>query len=165
MSENLEEKEEVHFKICNSVLKLEVNKGHLKWTISEVSKDSGVTRSLIYYYFGKEKTTLLEEAYRYMVQVFFNVNEEKSLGLRARMKLVLKNLKEMPYAYILFFLERKKDTEAGALMRKAEEELFRKLKIEFPELTEIEIIRIYILELGSVAYGLEPDLVDDVFKF
>ena len=120
MSENIEEKEEVHFKICNSVLKLEVNKGHLKWTISEISKDSGVTRSLIYYYFGKEKQTLLEEAYRYMVQIFFNTNDDRALGLPARMHTVLSNIHDMPYAFVLFFLERKKDTEIGNLIKKAE---------------------------------------------
>lgn len=51
-------KEEVYFKICNAVLKLEVVKGNLAQKISDISKESGVTRSLIYYYFGKEKEVI-----------------------------------------------------------------------------------------------------------
>lgn len=164
MSEDLKEKEEVHFKICNSVLKLEVNKGHLKWTISEISKDSGVTRSLIYYYFGKEKKTLLEEAYRYMIQIFFNIHDDRPLGLSVRMHTVLSNIRDMPYAFVLFFLERKKDTEIGGLMRKAEERLLARLKVEFPDFSEAEILRVYLLELGSIAYGLEPEKISDIFK-
>lgn len=164
MSENKNEKEEVHYKICNSVLKLEVNKGHLKWTISDISKDSGVTRSLIYYYFGKEKLTLLDEAYRYMIEIFFNTNDDRTLGLTVRMQGVLSKIKDMPYAFILFFLERKSDSEMGKLMRKAEVRLFLRLKVEFPNFSEDEILRVYLLELGSIAFGLAPEKVFDIFK-
>lgn len=164
MSENELEKEEVHFRICNSVLKLEVNKGHLKWTISDVSKDSGVTRSLIYYYFGKEKQTLIEEAFRYMVDVFFDVRSPEDLGLQARMANVLGRLKDMPYAFILFFLERRRDTEIGQLLRQTESMLFERLKRDFPDMSDDEILRIYLLELGAVAYGLEPEKVPDIFQ-
>lgn len=164
MSENQQEKEEVHFKICNSVLKLEVNKGHLKWTISEISKDSGVTRSLIYYYFGKEKQTLLEEAYRYMVQIFFSTDDDRALGLPIRMGRVLEKIKDMPYAFVLFYLERKEDTEIGQLIQRAEDRLIGRLKKEFPDMGDDELLRIYILELGSIAYGLEPERIGDIFK-
>ncbi len=164
MSENQQEKEEVHFKICNSVLKLEVNKGHLKWTISEISKDSGVTRSLIYYYFGKEKQVLLDEALRYMIQVFFNLDDDRSLGLPVRMNKVLSKLKDMPYAFILFFLERRRDSDIAHVIRQAEERLMGRLKNEFPDMSEDELLRIYLLELGSVAYGLEPERIGDIFK-
>ena len=164
MSEKEMEKEEVHFLICNSVLKLEVNKGHLKWTISDISKDSGVTRSLIYYYFGKEKQTLVEEAFRYMVDVFFDVKSPEDLGLQARMANVLSRLRDMPYAFILFFLERRKDTEVGELLRKTEAALSERLKRDFPDMDDDEILRIYLLELGAVAYGLEPEKVPDIFQ-
>ena len=121
-------KEEVYFKICNAVLKLEVNKGHLAWTLSSVAKESTVTRSLIYYYFGKEKKVILEEAYRYMLEVLYNTGpDSKNLGIRDRMKMVLRNLKAMPYCFVLFFLEKDADTPVGELIRKHETALLIKL--------------------------------------
>ncbi|TNF29269.1 MAG: TetR family transcriptional regulator, partial [Deltaproteobacteria bacterium] len=44
-------------------------KGHLEWRLSDIAKDADVTRSLIYYYFGKEKDLILEEAFRYMIDL------------------------------------------------------------------------------------------------
>lgn len=99
-----------------------------------------------------------------MVQIFFNTNDDRPLGLSARMSVVLSNIKDMPYAFVLFFLERKRDTDIGNLMRKAEERLLERLKVEFPDMTEDELLRVYLLELGSIAYGLEPERIADIFK-
>jgi AcrR family transcriptional regulator len=146
-------KDEVYFKICNAVLKLEVNKGHLKWTLSDVSKESEVTRSLIYYYFGKEKKVILEEAYRYMLEVLYNNRpESEHLGIKERMRLVLRALKEMPYCFVLFFLEKDRDTSIGEIIRKHEKLLFQRLKQDFPQMSDREILGIYLMELGAIAY-------------
>lgn len=55
-------KDENYWKILNAALELDVKKGHLKWTVSDLSRKSRVTRSLIYYYFGRSKLELLKEA-------------------------------------------------------------------------------------------------------
>ena len=162
----MEKKEEVFFDICNAVLKLEVQKGHLLWKISDVSRTSGVTRSLIYYYFGKEKEVILAEAWKFMLQLFFdNPVDGESRGIENRMSNILTYVKKMPYLFILFYLERGKDTEFGREIAEAEERLFNKLRKEFPDFDENNIKKIYMLELGSIVFGLDPSEVSNFLDF
>ena len=53
------DKDETYWKILDAVIALEIRRGHQKWTISELSRLSGITRTLIYYYFGKSKLEIL----------------------------------------------------------------------------------------------------------
>ena len=69
-------KDETYLKILQTVLRLEFQKGHLKWSISEISRISGVTRSLIYYYFGQKKEEIMEEAALFFAKRIFRVDED-----------------------------------------------------------------------------------------
>ena len=129
-------KEEVYFKICNAVLKLEVTKGNLGWKISDVSKEARVTRSLVYYYFGKEKDTIFKEAWGYMLESIFHLQGEDSVGVKERMKIVISQIKKMPYLIVLFVLEKNRESEIGELIRAGEEALLVKLSKIYPELSE-----------------------------
>lgn len=161
-----EGKEEVFFRICNSVLKKEVEKGHLQWTISDVARDADVTRSLVYYYFGKEKEKVFTEAWRYMVSMFFNFSEEgKTLTINQRMFNILSSMKKMPYLFILFFLQKVNKTEIGEEIAKAEEQLLAVFQQEYPSYSKTEILRLYLLELGAIAFNLEPSQALEVFNF
>ncbi len=162
MTEN--SKEEVYFKICNAVLKLEVVKGTLGWKISDISKEADVTRSLIYYYFGKEKETILKEAWGYMLESIFNLRSATPVGVRERMKIVVSQIKKMPYLFIIFVLEKNSATEIGELIREGEKALLKKLGGLYPEMSKEEVLTIYLLELGVVACGnIESDVVDAIF--
>ena len=55
-------KDETYWKILNAAVALDIQKGHQKWTITQLSKKSGISRALIYYYFGSSKVDLLKEA-------------------------------------------------------------------------------------------------------
>ena len=154
MTEKTNSKDELFFQICHNVLKLEVSKGHLKWTLSDVAKESDITRSLIYYYFGKNKETILEEAYRYMIEVVFNNDSTKRLGIKERMNIVLEKIKNMPYLFILFYLEKNTGSKISEMISKAEKKLLEKLSVDFPDKTEDEVLALYLLELGSIAYKL-----------
>jgi AcrR family transcriptional regulator len=147
-----DQKDDVFFKICNSVLKLESLKGHLNWRISDVAKDSDITRSLIYYYFGKKKDVLLEESYRYMLDLIFDLPQKKTGSAQERLEEVLGQVKKMPYLFVLFFLQKDQDTELGELIRSAEAKLLQRLKAEYPQKTDEEILKTYIFELGVVSY-------------
>lgn len=161
----MDSKEDVFFEICNAVLKLEVQKGHLCWKISDVARVSGVTRSLIYYYFGKEKEVILSEAWKFMLQLFFeNSGDQPESGIINRMQNILKYVEKMPYLMVLFYLEKGKDTEFAQQIRKCEESLFEKLAIEYPQKTKNEIEQIYMMELGSIIFKLAPNRVDEVFQ-
>ncbi|MBT3584996.1 MAG: TetR/AcrR family transcriptional regulator [Halobacteriovoraceae bacterium] len=156
-------KEEVYFKICNTVLRLEVSKGHQKWTLSDIAKYADVTRSLIYYYFGKEKKTIVEEAFRYMLDLFFNLNSDEHRGVAARMSNIIPKIKEMPYCFVLFFLERSKETEIGVIIRQKEKALLERLKSEYPDMDANQILRVYLMELGAIAFSLDNEKVFEIF--
>lgn len=156
-------KEEIYFAVCNAILKLEFSKGHLKWTVSEVARESNITRSLIYYYFGKEKKTVLEVAYKFIISHFYNLERAKSTSVRERLQILLQDLKSMPYLVILFYMAKKEDSDFGKMIRDKEKQLLAALKHEFPHLTEIQILEVYLLELGAMLYHLPPEMCQKLF--
>lgn len=156
-------KEEVYHKICHAVLHLEVSKGNLKWSLSDISREADVTRSLIYYYFGKEKKTILEEAFRYVAEVMFNTDQSEKLGIVNRMKFVLERVRRMPFIFVLFFLRKRDGSELSQIIQKAEENLLEILKRDFPELDEKEVKKMYLLELGAIATNMSDEEAESVF--
>jgi AcrR family transcriptional regulator len=156
-------KELVFFKICDSVLYHEVTKGHLKWSLSDVSKEADVTRSLIYYYLGKEKDVILHEAILFMLDLFFNTSGENKLGVRERMKSVLTQMREMPHLYMYYISERTKDTKYGNMIRETEKNLLVYLQKEL-NLKEIDVMRLLMLNLGAVSFQLDPEMVDEIYS-
>ncbi len=155
-------KELVFFKICDSVLYHEVTKGHLKWSLSDISKQADVTRSLIYYYLGKEKEIILHESVLFMLELFFNVSGENKLGVRNRMKKVLTQLKEIPHIHMYYISERTKDSKYGKLIRETEESITIYLQKELG-LKKVDVMRLLMLNLGAVAMQLSPEEVDEIY--
>lgn len=156
--------QEVHFKILNAVTKMEVNKGHLKWKISDVAKEAEVTRSLVYYYLGKDKEVILHEAVKYMTEKIFNLFEDEPLRVKYRLKVALRQLNQMPYLMIIFFLNRREDNEIGRIIREGEQKLFSLLKKIYPQMSDTQILQLYLMELGAAVYGdLSDEFIDSVF--
>lgn len=152
MELNLENKDKLFFDVCNSVLKLEVKKGHLQWSISEVSRDSDITRSLIYYYFGKEKEVILEEAVHFMLTFMFSTEASSYTDIKKRVSILVERVNKMPYLLTYFIQEKSKDTKYAEMIMNAENTLLKHLHSHYPHLKEEDIFKIYILELGLVAF-------------
>lgn len=152
MELNLEHKDKLFFDVCNSVLRLEVKKGHLLWSISEISRDSEITRSLIYYYFGKEKNIILQESVSFMLSFMFGSATPIHVDIRKRVSVLLERVNEMPYLLIYFIQEKNKDTSYGEMIRTAEDQLLVHLQSHYPHLDKDQIFRIYILELGLITH-------------
>lgn len=160
----MQDKDKVYFSVCSAILKLEISKGHLKWSISDIARESAITRSLIYYYFGKEKKVILEEAYRFILELFFTPAAETRTGsVTVRMKKTLFNLGQMPFLFVLYFLQKNSDSEIGQMLRKAESDLLKYMQNLLPHLSEDEVLEIYLKELGAIAFHLPLEKVDDIF--
>ena len=159
-----ERKEELFREICHNVLKLELKKGHLLWTISDLSRLSNVPRPTIYYYLGKEKEQILKQAWIVMLQAIFGETDKEALGVQERIKLVVKSINEMPYLFVLFFLEKNSSSEIGELIREQENKLLNLLANNYPELSSDQVLEIYIKELGAVAYrNISDKTVSEIF--
>jgi AcrR family transcriptional regulator len=157
-------KEEIYFAVCNAILKMEFAKGHLKWTVSDIARESKITRSLVYYYFGKEKKDVLAEAYRFIISHFYNIERVKKTLLKERLAKTLKDVRAMPYLFILLYIEKGRDSDFGRMILRSEKALFEALKVEFPHLTETHILEIYMLQLGAMTYHFPPERVGELFS-
>jgi AcrR family transcriptional regulator len=164
MPKETQSKEEIYFAVCNAILKLELAKGHLKWTLTDVARESGITRTLIYYYFGKEKQTVLDVAYKFVISHFYDMDRMKTLALRERLEIILRELKNMPYLLMLFYQAKGDDSEFGRLIRKKETEFLKILAGQYPHLTETQVLEIYLLELGAMLFHLPPAQAKELFS-
>lgn len=68
------------FEIANCIFQLEQSRGHLKWKISDVARSSGVQRSAIYYYFGKNKQQILDSSIELLAASFYGVHGAVEVG-------------------------------------------------------------------------------------
>ena len=124
-------KDEIFYQICHMVLKLEMTKGHLRWTISDVARGAKITRPLVYYYFGKDKEVLLHESWKFMIETMFYFSAKESLGIRQRIKEITAKINSMPYLFVLFFLEKNSGSEIGQMITDAEAKLLKILKQKY----------------------------------
>lgn len=135
-----------------TILRLEVNKGHLKWSISDVARFSKISRPLIYYHFGNDKKELLTGAWNNMLKTIFALEESQKLGVKKRISLVVERINKSPYLFVLFFLEKRSNSEIGSLIRDHEQHLFEVLKSHYPHMHKDDILKTYLMQLGVVAY-------------
>lgn len=70
-------------KIINTVFRFEISKGHLKWRVTEVARYSGVSRTLIYYHFGKTKKDIFDRCLDIIMNDFYGLSEERDRLARA----------------------------------------------------------------------------------
>ncbi len=152
-----------YYRICNELLRLEVTRGHLSWSVAEVARASDVTRSLIYYYFGKSKEVLLEEASRYMLHTIYGSSKAGELGVKKRTKKVITICKNNPYLFIYWYSNRGKDTSIGKLIKEKEERGFNQIKSYYPESCDTEVLKIQALQLSAVAMQWDDTIIEKVF--
>lgn len=133
-------KDEIYWKILNSALILELRHGHQKWTMTRLARASGVSRTLIYYYFGRSKLDILGEAVSlFGVELAGATAERRELWKQGRLAetfLATRRLVERSPALVPFyFLNRAQDSALGRAIRKQEEAFRSKLAAFFPSLS------------------------------
>ena len=129
-------RDKVFWKVLNSALELDFRKGYLKWTMSELSRKSAITRSLIYYHFGRSKLSILHEAVNVIGSELIGVNDErmrmwtegKWIDSMARTREVCAMA---PSLCSFYLLHRERPTEIGEAMRKLEKAYIKKLETIF----------------------------------
>jgi AcrR family transcriptional regulator len=143
MAAPLRQKDQIYWKILNAAVALDIRKGHLKWSMSELSRAARVTRPLIYYYFGKSKLGILQEAVALFGAEFSGATPKRQEDWRqGRIAETLLDsrriLKASPELLPFYLLNR---ARGNALSRelKAREKVFRgKISEYFPHLPEAE---------------------------
>ena len=90
-------------KIIETVFALEVQAGHLKWSVSQIARVAGISRSLVYYHFGKTKKDIVLECLEQIACEFYGLTDErKALSQVESLKLSHRMYKNNP-AYATFY--------------------------------------------------------------
>ncbi|MCB0414662.1 MAG: TetR family transcriptional regulator [Bdellovibrionales bacterium] len=159
-------KEDVFWAVLSSAMELDVKKGPLKWTLSELSRKSKITRSLIYYYFGRSKMGIIEEAIKMIGEEFIGLSSERlklwKEGQLYESMLQTRQLSErVPYLQTFIILNIGTSSEAGKLLEQKRQEFIAKIRTFYSKKTEDEVLAIF-----SMYWGLSfaPELNDQAIK-
>jgi AcrR family transcriptional regulator len=159
-------KDEIYWRIFDSVLRLEVQKGHLKWKVADLSRAAKVNRTLIYYYFGDSKAEIIRNATISVAEVFFG-NEASQLQqlidgdiagvVHESRRLALKS----PHVVDFYLTWRRQNSEITDELARVENRYFEKLKKIFPALELDSLKAIYATFFGLVVNpAITPKAID-----
>lgn len=159
-------KDEIYWKIFDAVLRLEVNKGHLKWKMADLSRAAKVNRTLIYYYFGDSKQEIIRNATIAVAEVFFG-NSDSNLQLLQEGKIsdVVKESKRLvdqsPHVVDFYYTWRRQSGTITDELVRVENRYFDKLKKVFPHLDLNSLKAIYATFFGLVSIpAISPEVID-----
>jgi AcrR family transcriptional regulator len=157
-------KDAKYIKILDAVVRLEVSRGHLRWKMAELSRVSGVQRTLVYYYFGKSKEAILAEALKTIGDEFFGLSPERiSMWKEGRMKESILatriRFKQAPHVPQFFFHWRHQPGEVQTALKLLEKRFRDKVKTQFPNIGKDDEEAVYAVFFGLV---LVPDLKESV---
>lgn len=147
------DKERIYREIVAAAIALDLKCGHLKWTMTRLARRSGVSRPLIYYYFGKSKARILLEATKIFGGELAGFTAEKTnYWETGRIDLALaesrKLLSEIPGIAGWYYLQRDGATEVGEAIRKIEAEHLKKIRKYLPHVGEAGARAIFALFFG-----------------
>ncbi len=166
-----ESKEIVYKKVLNAAIELDIQLGNLKWTYTKLAKRSSISRSLIYYYFGKSKINILKEACHLFGDEFSGFEHERMQAWkRGDLAFGLKKTKELvedyPYLIPFYFLYRLQENEIGALIKEHEQEGMTKIQKFFPQMSLSDVRTLFALHLGlTMAPFTEIEDVEKGIKY
>ncbi len=143
--------------ILNLVLTYEVDKGHLKWKVSDVSRKLKVSRSLIYYHFGKAKESILDSCYQIVAEEFYGLKKDMRPLRACSDEIMAQALRETQAIYlnnsaivVFFHRWRFQPGDVQTRVLGIEKQFRAKLQATFPELSGEEVLALHTLMHGAV---------------
>lgn len=163
-----QERNEQFWRILNSALELDFKKGHLRWTMSDLSRKSSITRSLIYYYFGKSKISILEKAVHVIAEEVIGVSPERMAMWKkgdwmSSMQASRKMTGQAPFLCAFYLNHRDKPTEIGSKLREMENSYLKKLESLFPHLPPAGIRALFAAFFGISFAPVVDDAAVEIF--
>lgn len=162
------EKDDIYWRVLNSAIALDFENGHQRWTISDLSRASGITRSLIYYYFGKSRLNILTEAVKLIGEEMFGFKQNK-LALWEQGKVADSIfatgsiLRKAPYLGAFYFSHRDRDSAIGKSLQDLEKKYLEKLKRFFPQTSVADLTIVFGIFMGiALTPNIEKESVEKV---
>lgn len=156
-------KDEIYSAVFDTLIRLDVQKGHMSWKISDLARLSKVSRPLIYYYFGKSKDSIMQTAIEFLGAEYFGLSKERLQmwkdGNVVESILKSRNLcLKAPYVPVFYLLRRGLDSEVGKALRGFEVKHQAKIQSFYPNISADSI-----RAMSAVFFGLAaaPDLTEE----
>ena len=137
-------------RIGPACIELEMRLGHLRWSITMLAKSARVSRSLVYYYFGKTKSEILILALTELVEEFYGLSASRAdLPLVDSLVLTHRMYKQNPKLAAYFHHWRQSQNELAKVFIEVEKKYEGKLRALFVKATPDQI-----RGLHSIFHGL-----------
>lgn len=122
-----DKKEETYKAVLSAAMRLEFKFGHLRWSTTQLARESGISRTLIYYYFGASKLDLLKAAVRLLGDDLAGFSPEKQEcwkngDIFGAIRQSRKLLDDFPGMIAFYYQHRADSGELGTLIRQIESE-------------------------------------------
>jgi AcrR family transcriptional regulator len=155
-------KSQVFSKVLIAALQLDQKFGHQRWTMVQLAKTSGVSRPLIYHYFGKSKIGILEEGVRLIADEIAFSEERVKMWKRGDLESAYlgtrRFMARFPGLDAFYFAHRGEATQLGETIGAMEREFFRKLKTFFPKAAQARLEALFGL---AIALTFAPRVGDE----
>ena len=161
-------KEEKIFFISIEVLKLEARFGHMKWKVTELVKNTKVSRTLIYRYFGSNKMQILTEAFKIFIYDFYGLNQKpQELSFLERLTQARDLISKNPELILFYQKTRSSDNFLKEEIIKIEKLYQKKLLKLFPELDDksSKLLHAFIHGLVNSPFLTSEQLKSSVVNF
>lgn len=161
------QKDEAFWDVLNAALELDFRKGHLKWTMSELSRKAGITRSLIYYHFGQSKPGILVEAVKLVSSELLGTSRSRlDMWSQGKWYESIHRSRQVtasaPHLAQFYLMHRDRPTEIGQMLQDMEKTYLKKLRTIFPQLSDVQIRAVFTLFFGVVFCPLVDQAVIEV---
>lgn len=163
---HLSKKELIFWQGYQTAISLERKRGHLKWSLAELSRASKIERSMIYYYFGKSKVQILQNAIHFVGEILFGLYPTMpslwmSGDFLTSIECCRDILRKHPHLGVFFLEQRQKGSifykEIGLL----EKRYLKKLASGYPH---IEADQLRVLFSNLVGIALLPEVDEATLK-
>ena len=147
-------KEKTLYKLVLSFFKLEVRKGHLRWSVTDLAKTSGVSRSLVYRYLGNTKNAMVLSCIRCFTHEFygFSITDIKEFEARFSANVVAARERLVEYHDAIIFYQKWRSRKSWIRDEfvEIETQFQARLKVLFPNFNDKQIILVHAVLHGLV---------------
>ena len=138
-------------KVAAAIIDLEVKKGHLKWSVLTVAKASEMSRSLVYYQFGKTKKDILFNSLSELLEEFYGLSQtRREMSLLQSLRLTHEIYRRNPSLAVFFQKWRNTDSEIATMLKESERKYEAKLSLSFTKASPAQVRSLHAIFHGFV---------------
>jgi AcrR family transcriptional regulator len=160
-------KAKVRLDILEAMVRLENERGHLAWKISELARAAAVSRALVYYYFGRTKAEILDAGIEVLAEEYFGLTDERERllgqGKGWESALASRRMALARPAFVVFYLRwrTQKRSPLAAKLAEIDRRYEAMLTVAYPQLSRDQIVALHGI-LYSVVTA--PFLTDEALE-